>query len=88
MKFNIYKTTDNFNRSFNPPCKNAVAVQNDDYITSTLRGSKWEVEITTLEDLLSIFNECCQSKYTEGIILTTDGEPNEYTLEIYDGYRE
>lgn len=87
MKFNIYKTSDYRERSKEAPYKNAVAIQDDDYIESILRGRKWEIEITTLEQLIDILNSF-QSKYCVGIILTTEGEPHEFSIEIYDGYRE
>ena len=47
------------------------------------------IEINTLEDLLEFQKEVCEelvliNEYTK----FPDGRPNEYTIEIYDDYRE
>lgn len=73
MKFVIYKASDGFN-SYPKPCEKA-------YLKPTGNGfyqfAKWEVEINSLEDLLSLMKETDNE-----LILSED------RIIIYDDYVE
>lgn len=55
-----------------PPCKNAF---------QEMDGDKYYIEVDTLKDLLTLVN-----KY--GPIILDKGHNSQYSIEIYDDYRE
>ena len=97
MRFRICRTSDscvNFNN--NPPCKNAVIIEEQEPILDRIRDENnkwilcstgkirikkhWEVDINTLEELLEL-----QTEVFDPLIISSDGMRE---IEIYDSYRE
>ena len=97
MRFRICRTSDsciNFNK--NPPCKNAIIVEEQESIIYWIRDENnkriqwdtgkiriikhWEVDINTLEELLEL-----ETEVDNPLIISSDGMRE---IEIYDSYRE
>ena len=97
MRFRIYRTSDSYvNFNDNPPCKNAIIVEEQEPIIYWIRDENnkriqwdtgkiriikhWEVDINTLEELLELETEVASP------LIISSGDSLE--IEIYDDYRE
>lgn len=81
MKFNIKRTSMRYNTKDKSPYKESVFVERE--------NPYYEIEVNTLEDLIEILEKSGEAE----MVLTIEewkkwnGE-NDYTIEIYDDYRE
>ena len=80
MKFYVTRTSEPYNDF--PPCEGAIKLEE----TNMWENPLWGIEINSLEELLALKDKV---KYSIIIGKSFDGaQHSDYSIEIYDGYRE
>ena len=82
MIFNIYRTSNIIFSENKPPCDKAFIKEFEGH------GKDWFIELNTLEDLLNFKEEIGEPIIIDDDIWKGNNVGVEYSIEIYDDYRE
>lgn len=89
MIFNIYRTSNFAVSEDKPPCDKAFIKEFERHVgADKIQDRDWFIELNTLEDLLNLKEETGEDVIISDSLLRYNNINVEYSIEIYDSYRE
>lgn len=89
MIFKISRTSQWFYGEDKPPCDKAFIKEFERYMgANKIQDKDWFIELNTLEDLLNLKEEIGENIIISDYLFRYNNIDVEYSIEIYDDYRE